>query len=479
MPDEIKQTNNDVIITQKRETVELLDSAGNTANRDTPLAAIFEKMERGATVQEAVDSTKPKEEKKEVQQTIQETTKQPEKTELEKRLEDTQDKKDVVKEEVKQPEIKNGDEVPEEELQVLQTDKPKTAKRIQALLSRVNAIKESEANTKKELEARDAKLKELDAQLVEAKKVTVDPATEAAIKQQQDELAMFRRRYELDKDPEVKSKFDDRISSSEKPIAEVLTRNGAAESLLKIVEQEGGWLNFSRSGRLVSLADGQKPAAEVAELIMQAIPFADRQTIQSVTMDQISTKRDRERFFQEEQKKATDYFKRKEDEAGKATVEYQKQVEEAKKTIETWQKKVTTENEWLKEKEIPATASAEQKTALEEDNKYTKQLHQLLTKAINTKDIPGMLEVVKESVQYHQERRLHAKTQATAEALRQENLKLKDELTRFKNASRTTSKAGSLLAEGNTPPQKKQPPQTIEEAFDMIAAGKSPFDESE
>lgn len=481
---------NEVVETTKKETTELITD-GKSHSSDTALSAVFDKMEQGKTVQEAAAEVKTgsiapvqkteRQPAKETAKPAPDEQKKLEETGLNQQLEADQAKKDAeakaAADALKTQEVQKSEEVPEEELQVLQTDKPKTAKRIQALLERTKKIQESEANTKKELEARDVKLKQIEDELAKAKTQTVDPATQEALKQREDELAMFRRRYELDNDPVVKSKFDDRIVSTEKPIGEILTRHGAAP-LSKIVEEEGGWLAFSRSHRQIQTADGVKPAAEVAELVLQNLPFADRQTIQSIAMEQIATKREKDRFFEEEKKKAVDYFKQKDEQAKKGSVEYQRQVAEAAKVIEDFKKDMEAKNEWLKEKEVPANASTEQKAAIEEDNRHTKQIRQELDRAIGVKDIPGMLEVVKNAVQYHQERRAHARTMAAVEALKKDNAKLKDELDNFRKASKTTNKAGSLLTgSGPAHENKKEAPKSLEEAFDLIASGKSLSDD--
>lgn len=475
-------TKNDVVEITKKETVEIVTD-GKTVAADSPLAAIFDKMEQGKSVEEAANEVRQPVERKEPVKAdalpSPEVQKQLEESSLAKQLEADQLKKNAPAEVVETPEVQTEqkvpdkvEEVPEEELQVLTSDKPKTAKRIQALLERTRKIQESEASTKKELEARDAKLKEMEAELAKAKTVTVNPETEAAIQQQQQELAMFRRRYILEKDPEVKAKYDDRIAATEQPIAEILERNGA-KGLAAIVKEEGGWLNFTRSNRTLTLADGPKSAAEVADLVMQHLPFADRQALQSITIEQISTKRERDRFFEEEQKKANEYFKQQEEAAKRGSLEQQQQIEAAKKIIADFKADMAAKNEWLKDKEIPVTATAEQKAAIEEENRHTHQIRQELDKAIGVKDIPGMLEVVKNAVSYHQERREHARTKAAAEALKAENAKLKSDLDKIKNASRTVNRPGSLLA-GGGPESKseKKSPQSIEEAFELLAQGK-------
>src|SRR6185436_18362386 len=99
------------------------------------------------------------------------------------------------------------------------------------------------AKTKAEAAEKATKLAEYEKKLSEVK--TADPATEEKIKTQLDELAMYRRRYELDKDPNVKVKYDQRVEAAEKSIIETLKRRNAGEALLKLINDEGGWAKFS------------------------------------------------------------------------------------------------------------------------------------------------------------------------------------------------------------------------------------------
>jgi hypothetical protein len=481
----------DVRITTKQETAELLDSNGQTLTRSSPLSSLFDKMEQGVPAAEAakqVETEKPSpkpdvkpEVKPEVNPEVKPTTTNL--PDLSSKLDSTVQKKsedeEISRAKLKAQSTPKDSEdvkapaeevVPEDELQVLPHDKPKTAKRIQALLKKIETVNSTYAETKKQAEERATKLAELEKRLAEVK--TVDPKVDEAVKKQLEELSMFRRRYDLDNDPEVKSKYDDRIVSSEKPIADILVKNGAGEALVAIIKEEGGWLKFSQSGRMITLKDGPLPAAEVADLIVKNLPFADRKLIDSISMEQITTKREKERFFEEQTKTANEFFKKQEEEKAKGTQDYQKQVEEARKAIDAWDKDVHEKNEWLKEKEIPTNATPEQKLELEEDNRYTKQLNGLLKKAVETKDINGMLEVVLDSVKYCQERRAHSKTQQALAVEKKNVQKLQAEIDKFKQGARSVSKAGSISGSGTSSGEAQTAkPETFKEALDRIAAG--------
>lgn len=433
----------------KGKTAETLDGKGKPVEKSA-LSSIFDHMEQGLTIEDAV---------KEVSQVAPEG--QPEvKAEVKPGV------KDEVKDEVK-PEAK--DEVTEEELVVLPHDKPKTAKRIQALLKRIDETKKLAEETKKEVDAKATKMAELETQLATAK--TVDPRTTEEVKKQLDELAMYRRQYALEQDPEVKSRYDDRITSAEKPIADILARHGAGEALLKTIQEEGGWLKFAQSGRQIQLKDEARPASEVAELILENIPFGDRKTVEALAMEQITTKREKERFFEEQKKTATDYFKRLEEEQKKGTVEQQKMSEEMKKMIDGFYTKNTSETEWLKEAQLPADATAEKKAEVEEHNTHVKSLHSTFKKALETKDLPGMLQVVRDAVELQNEKRLRAKAVSALDIERERVKKLQADLDRYKKGSRSVPAAGSITQRSSSGETEKVKPVGIGAAFDAIAAG--------
>ncbi len=146
----------------KQETVEVLDSNGNTLSGPTALGDIFSKIEagkeEGKTAAEVVrESAAEKPQEKPVEKEVEkpEEKKVPEEvSDLDKKLQDSQQKKDDAeasrealraqtedkkpddKKEAEKP-VEKLDEVPADELQVLPHDKPKTAKRITALLNKV------------------------------------------------------------------------------------------------------------------------------------------------------------------------------------------------------------------------------------------------------------------------------------------------------------------------------------------------------
>lgn len=485
--------------------VDVLNSDGKSISQSgANLNSIFDLAEQGKPIADAIAEVEtkkepvkaaPEPEKKEVIK--------PEPTGLDKKLDQAQSKKDDEKEvtresllaeteakkepEAKEPDAKkepeakvDPDAVPEDELKVLPYDKPKTAKRIQALLKKVDTLNETFATSKKESDAKAAKLAELEKQLTEVK--TVDPKTTEEVQKQLDELAMFRRRYELDNDPEVKTKFESRKTQAEDSITQVLTRRNAGPALLKLIADTGGWTKFSDSNNPVTFnkIDGTQEtitSSQAAENILAALPLGERKQVESAMLDQLAAEREKARYFSEETKKAQDYFKTR-DEQLKQQSDAQKQaMTNAQKLIENFQNETIQKKEWLQEKPVPDSATAEQKAQIEDDNRYTRQLKSLLKQNVSAKDIPTMLGIVEDSVAYYAERRTSARLLAENAALKKALETEKSNQEKFRKASSTITKPGSLSQAAANVRQEKKAPVGLEAALAAIESGGGDGDE--
>ncbi len=478
-------------------TVDVLNN-GEPIGTNKNLADIFSKIESGKPASDAIKETMQRQKQPEIAPAKTdagiptETKKELEESDLNKKLSQIQEKKEapveaapadtrealLKKTEAKKEEetptpVVPAEEVPEDELKVLPHDKPKTAKRIEALLKKNASALETVANTKKEIEAKQTRLAELEAQLKEVK--PVDPATDAAVKAQLDELAMYRRQYGLEKDPEVKAKFDTRIESATKPIAEVLKRNGLTDDWLKLISDEGGWVKFAQSSKQVGLADGKKLSyAEIADTFLSNLPTMDKRAVELAVMEHLQVTRDKERYFEEEKGKAKEYFTNQEQEQQKRYQAQQEQVKQSVKLIDDWQKQ-TLQEDWLKEKAIPADASADQKRAIEEDNVYTKQLGQLLQQHLKTTELPKVLDMAKEAVKYYDERRKTASLTRELAQAKKELSEAKAQVDKIRSSVKSTPKSGSIATQKDSPSQtaQKAKPDSLEAAFDKLARGES------
>lgn len=484
MPDDITQKPINQVKTNA--TVEVVDSTGKTVDRgSSPLAGIFDKIEAGKkdgkTTEEAlapIEAVKPKEQapvaaepkKEEVKPVVAEVKLDDKQASRQKLFEDTEVKKAEVKAEVK-VEPKDDEAVKDDELAVLPHDKPKTAKRIGALLQKITAANAEVATTKAEAVEKAQKLADLEKRLNEVK--TVDPKVQEEITRKEEELAMYRRKYALENDPEVKTRFDSKVESGEKEVPDLLKRNGAGDPLLNIIKEEGGWLKFSRSARQITLTDGKVvTGSEFAGIIADSLPFSDRSKLQAITMELIQTQRDKESFLKDEGGKATEYFNKQQEATKKQTESQQAIIKENAKKVEAWHKEFLEKTDWLKEKEVPTGATAEQKSAIEEDNKYARNLKSIFNQSLAPKSLDESFAIVEDSLKYYQERRNGAKLLAENAKLKAEIESKDKELAKIKTSSRSTPRGGSIVGGGGGGEEKpKGPPVGLEAAFAAIERG--------
>jgi len=454
-------------IITKTETREVLGKDGNPLALNTAFADALAKAQSKKLGKPVIDEARAKEaaekeateEPKAETETAEELPK-PEETKAEAtETPGGEEKPAEEKEEAKEtkPEAKEEDDaIKDEELTVLPHDKPKTRRRILALLEKIEKVSNSEANTKKELAAKDEKLKALEEELAKVK--TTSPEVNEELKKELDELKMLRRRYQLENDPEVQTKFTSRIEGGEKTIVGMIQKKGASgEAIAKLIEAEGGWLKFSESGREIPLADGTATtAAELADTIKSKLPLSERRSIEALERDIVSAKIERDRFFEEESKRADEYFKKQTESQKKAQEERERLVAENQKKADEWTKKFLAAD-WLKEKDGSDDA-------VKDHNEFVKQVKGELTKALSANSLEDMLKVVEDAMVLHKERRELAAAQARIQAL---EAKLKEEEAKWekhKKASASTPRSGSIASSGSGVESSKRP-MSIEEAI--------------
>ena len=298
----------------------------------------------------------------------------------------------------------------------------KAQRRYRQLWAEREAARTEVATTKKEIEARDAKLNELEAKLTEAsKKVEITPE----IQKQLDELVMYRRQYELDNDPEVKTKFEGRLEASEASIYGVFKRHGMGDADMDYIKKLGGWSGFA------------KEHPEQADTILDKLPFADRQDVLAAMTEQRMVKSEKEVFLKSEKARAKEYFEKK----SKAEAEERAKQPDPIKIREqivgdfkTWKDQVVNTVPVFKQKEIPADASPEVRKGIEEDNRLAKALSAALDERINANTPEQLKDMILESV-------LAYRINADREKLVAENASLKKELEKVRSAGRTTGRA--------------------------------------
>lgn len=480
------------IVSTTTERTDILDANGAPVSVSTSLSSIFDKIESGKPAEEAIKevmTTKTKEEieneepeeveekKEPVEQKAEEKPtdkegKAEDKTGLDKALDNaakpTEEKKEVATD--NQPENKTEEVVPESELQVLPYDRPKTAKRIAALLKIKGELEATVATTKKENETKQAKLLELETAL--SKTQSADPATNEEIKKQLDELAMYRRQYEVERDPGFISRYDGRMKDAEKSVQDILVSHGAKEPLLKIIEEEGGWSKFADSSRPIVTSDGQTmTASEVAAAIVDSLSYGNKRAIDAATIEQNQVARERERYLAEEKAKATEYFKNLAEQQNKQKKDHEDLISRTKSQIVDWKKKTVEGTEFLKVKPIPSNATPEQKSAIEADNKLALELNDRLEKALNGAGLDHILGLIQDSIASHHATHQLSRKDALIKAQEATIKELQAKVDGIKTASRSVPKQGSI-ATGSTQSNKTPArPVGLEAALQAIEAG--------
>lgn len=507
MPDAVKDTTQqtqtkDPLIVDKHETVEVLDSTGKTMEESRGakgLAAAFTDIAKTGTAEKKeapvvekkeakVEKKEPVVEKKEavIEKKEQTESQKEEKAQSEAKTARSKLKSDIftTKDEVEKKDApvvdeseaaEKEDDVTDEELTVLPHDKPKTARRIKAILRKADEAL-AKANTSA------SETEKLKKELEDARKATKDPASEEAIKKQQEELSMYRRRYQLDSDPEIKKalveRFDSKIEDSDKQIIATLKSEGLDEGIVKIINDSGGFVNFSKTAnRQLKLADGTTMSyAAFADEILNNINSGNRETVRAHISSQINAKEDKRRYIEGEVRNANEYFTKQE-----------KQHEEQRKQVEVRQKEVTMqlegfldktlkETEWLQPLPLPSDADEKARAAVTQENEFRKSMRDTLTSTLKSASFEEILESAVDSVAYYNERRKNQKLQI-------ENNQLKDRLKKSEEQDKARKVAGGTIAKGtisgaggSQTQTAKEPKkaQTLEEAFSMVASGKDP-----
>lgn len=373
-------------------------------------------------------------------------------------------KKEEVKSDAAVTDKKEEDysDMTEEDLAPSPLDKPKTARRIKALLHKVEETNRIVATTKAELTEKATKLADLE------KKLNESGSANPEVQKQIDELAMYRRRYQLETDPEVKSKFDDAIAAKDGDITEILKQNAAGEGLIKLITDEGGLAKFARLNKSYKLADGSSVTAKelfnrIRDTLTDNNP-ADALALDAALQEQSRLASDKTRYIEAEKGKAKEYF----------TAQEKAQTDRAtglKAKVEGFITKLTNEDESFKDLVVPADASPEKAKEIKEENTYRKQLRDVLKASIGTTDPDEYLAMVKDATLLYPVRRSLAKSEATIKERDAEIVKLKEELNKVRGASATTPKKGGSISGGKQEEKKAAKPRTLEEELEAIAGG--------
>jgi len=385
-------------------------------------------------------------EKMEGQRERGEEPEKPKKVDRRQREPKVEQKPEEKKEEVKpeeQTEIKQEQKpepLPDDMLKVTPNDKPLTARRISQLLEKVEF-------RDKTLAEKEAIIKELQTKAATTQGSEELTKMKEELENTRKDLLRYRRRYDLDTDPEVKTKFEVPVVQAESTIKEVLNKYQLGEPTLKEIEKAGGFAEFSRSNKVYKIKESdangdivtvEKTAADLVKTWLNAMPVGDAEEIRSAMAQQSMTRAEKKRFFEKETAEAEKYFKSQEEQRTKFQQEQEANLEKTRKEYSDWAESQIKSKDWLKDKDLPAGATAEQKKQIEEHNEFAKQLRSMI-KNPPTNSADKVKEILLGGVEAHHLRKENGAQAAKIKAL-------EAELSKLKNGTRTTPKEGSILS---------------------------------
>lgn len=336
---------------------------------------------------------------------------------------------------------------------------PKSAKserRFRHLHSQWKAEAARNAELTKSLKEREDRIAAIEKEYNETKAKIGQPDPEISGKLER--LQMLERRHGLETSEHVKTTFDARVARNEEKIHQTLQAAGIAfkgmdeKQSIDIIKKKGGFREFARKH------------PDLAEGMLKALPFADRQVVEAATAGQTMLEDEKANYLETESAKAKEYFetqakKEAEEKAKQPTPE--KQAEAQKQAIENLKKTYFEKIDIFKDAEIPADASAEEKARLTEANKLAADLRDAFANNLAPASNDEYIDIALSAT-------LAVKLKREASALKKENARLKADLEKVKNGSKTSTKGGALPA--SSEPKQEKPPATFQGSIDRQLA---------
>jgi hypothetical protein len=276
---------------------------------------------------------------------------------------------------------------------------PVTMQEIDAALADPNISKRHRermqflANEAKKATELDGKVKELTDKLSKAKSDDEVKKITERLETTEKQLMQYRRRVEASEDPEIKTKFDSVITAANSAIDTKLKEVGIGDKMRETIAKMGGFDAFARSSVLfnVPTEDGktqQMTAAQLAKAWLDGINVGDSEFIRAKMQEKMNTSEARAREIKRMGDEAETYFKTQREQQEKAQKEQQDHMTKLRTEYDSFRDKWISGQPWLKDKEIPANASAETRAEIEKHNKENALVRQLWEVAAN----PGSVE---------------------------------------------------------------------------------------
>jgi hypothetical protein len=247
----------------------------------------------------------------------------------------------------------------------------KTKKSINRLRGNINSLKK----TVREISA------EKDKALAELTELKKNPKA-AVSEEEQHELNMLRRRYQVERDPAIKEKYDSQISVLTDELNKIVDANCNAETAASIKQM--GFEAFARG----------YPSSykEFIEKLSEASPYdSDIVKTNISELRNLNIKRDRE--VKKLTEEADTYFAEKGKEEEVSADKHRKQVELIQKFRDQTYADITTNDKHFQLLDTTGLAGETLKQA-EAENSRRQKYHQQLHRAIHAKTVDEQVEVV-------------------------------------------------------------------------------------
>jgi hypothetical protein len=336
---------------------------------------------------------------------------------------------------------------------------PKSAKserRFRHLHSQWKAAEAKVAETAKQVAEKEQKLAAIEKQMQELQAKATQPDPEIATKLER--LQMLERRHGLETSEHVKTTFDARVARNEEKIHQTLQAAGIAfknmdeKQSIEVIKKKGGFREFARKH------------PDLAEGILKALPFSDRQVIEAATTGQTLLEQEKSDYLETESAKAKEYFEKQAKEQAEAKAKEPdpaKQAEAQKQAIENLKKTYFEKIDIFKDAEIPADASPEEKARLTAANKLSADLREAFANNLAPASNDEYIDIALSAT-------LAVKLKRENSSMKKELAALKADLEKVKNGSKTSTKGGALPA--SSEPKAEKPPATFQGSIDRQLA---------
>jgi hypothetical protein len=336
------------------------------------------------------------------------------------------------------------------------SDKPVTMEEIeQSLASTDKGTTSKRHQERMRFLAAKAKLAdELQAKLLasEGKSTNVQETAEfKALREQHEaatkELLHFRRRNDLNSDPEFKKKYDEVIEQADTSIINKLKEAGLSDKSTELIKKMGGFEAFSRSNATLyvpqqdsagQITQKEISASQLAQDWLKSMPMGDAEYIRAKLIEKYNLQDAKKAAYEAEQGKATEY------------------VTKYRQWSDDWQKKST----WLKDKEVQATATDAEKAEAIDYNRYNQEARDMIKLSVEVKSVEDYAKLVEAAASAPNYRRENIKLTKERDALKQQ-------IEQLSSAVRSVPKGGGgSIAKGSNAPVKK----TVKEEMQTSAA---------